>query len=59
MNISLHLERRQARQDRDERINHRPAVGKQMAFALVDAMLRSQNNGAVEQRIAECVRTMH
>lgn len=44
----------------DRHIRHTlaPARGAQIAHAMVDGMLRSINNGPVQQRIAQVVRTM-
>ena len=51
-------ERAAARLDRDTWLNWRPTRGYQLAHALTDALIRSPNNGPVEQRIAMNVRTM-
>ena len=52
------IERAAARQDRDTYLNWKPARGFQMAHALVDATVRSPNNGPVQQRVAINVRSM-
>ena len=51
-------DRAAARLDRDTWLNHKPARGGQMAIAMVDSVVRSPFNGAVEQRVAQAVRTM-
>jgi len=58
-------EQHQARLDRQEfhnlMTNKTRAFRHQapMALAMVDAMLRSQDNGPISQRIAQNVRNMH
>lgn len=55
---ALGAERAAARLDRDTWINWKPSRDYQLAHALTDALVRSPNNGKVEQRIAMNVRTM-
>ena len=51
-------EQSQAKIDRSIFLNWKPARGRQMAFALVDALIKSPHNRAVEQRIAGNVQRM-
>ncbi len=55
---AIGAERAAARLDRDTWLNWQPSRDYQLAHALTDALIRSPHNRAVEQRIAQNVRTM-
>ena len=55
---ALGAERAAAALDRATWINWKPSRDYQCAHALTDALLRSPHNRAVEQRIAQNIRTM-
>ena len=51
-------ERADAAADRATWLGWKPSRDYQLAHAMVDAVMRSHNNGSVEQRVAMNVRTM-
>ena len=57
-NITTAGERAAAALDRATWLGWKPARDYQLAHAMVDAVVRSSNNGPVEQRVALNVRNM-
>ena len=55
---AIGAERAAAALDRATWVNWKPSRGFQCAYALTDALIRSPHNRALEQRIAQNIRTM-